>query len=299
MDSQRHEYQEQKPGTLQEDPYSESAVGSAAPAQRYETRMVVQLPLTERVILVPVLLVIIGIMFLLEGVVGNDLLNGSMNLRALDRLGALNLIRVYEESQYWRMFTSMFLHIGIAHVLFNGYALYVLGRELEQLFGQERFATIYLIAGLGGSLLTLATTSPFVISAGASGAIFGLMGALIAFFYKQRRVMGDLAKSNLNRLLFFMGINLVIGFTSPNIGNAAHIGGLLTGAALSWLISPRYVPGGERVVYEQGDEMSPIIVRRYQDANPPAVHRWIIPVALALIVLGTLAVGYLRVGLAG
>jgi membrane associated rhomboid family serine protease len=127
--------------------------------------------------------------------------------------------------QPWRMLTSVFLHGGIFHILFNMYALFIFGRLLEQMLGRWRFLALYLLAGFGGSVAVdlLAPSGQAVI--GASGAIFGLMGA---FFAIQRRL-----GSNSTQLLILVGINLVIGFIPGfNISWQAHIGGLITGALI-------------------------------------------------------------------
>lgn len=125
----------------------------------------------------------------------------------------------------WRMITSIFLHGSIFHILFNMYALFIFGRLLEQMLGRSRFLALYLLAGLGGSVGVdlLASAGQPVI--GASGAIFGLMGA---FFAIQRRLGANSAQ-----LLILVGINLVIGFIPGfNIAWQAHVGGLVTGAVI-------------------------------------------------------------------
>lgn len=126
--------------------------------------------------------------------------------------------------QYWRLFTAMFLHIGIAHLFFNSYALYIYGPIVEQLFGKKKFLAIYLISGLMGSLLSyMFSPNP---AAGASGAIFGLMGSLL-YFRKSHRYIFDRAIGS--QLLIILGINLLYGFVQPGIDNWGHIGGLLGG----------------------------------------------------------------------
>ena len=133
--------------------------------------------------------------------------------------------------QYWRLFTAMFLHVGIIHLFFNSYALYVYGRVVEPLFGKGKFLTIYLISGLMGSLFSyMLSPNP---AAGASGAIFGLMGSLL-YFRRNYRYIYDRAIGP--QLIIIMGINLLYGFLQPGIDNWGHIGGLiggfLTGSAL-------------------------------------------------------------------
>lgn len=128
------------------------------------------------------------------------------------------------EGQYWRLFTSMFLHIGVAHLLFNSYALYQLGTGAEYLYGSKKFALIYVLAGLWGSVASF-LFSPN-ISAGASGAIFGLFGA---FLYFGRREPQIFARGLGNGILAALLVNLAFGFVTPGIDNYAHVGGLLGG----------------------------------------------------------------------
>ncbi len=152
--------------------------------------------------------------------------------------GAKDNAAIFAGGQYYRFLTAMFLHGGLAHLLFNSFALYSLGFETERLFGAQRFLAIYMIAGLGGGVASYALNpNP---SVGASGAIFGLVGALIAFYIVARRVLGGIARQQLGSLIFITLINLALGFTSPYIDNNAHIGGLLTGALLGWLLAPRF-----------------------------------------------------------
>ncbi|MGI6188819.1 MAG: rhomboid family intramembrane serine protease [Clostridiales bacterium] len=128
------------------------------------------------------------------------------------------------QGQYWRLFTAMFLHIGIMHLFFNSYALYVYGSVVEKLFGRIRFVLIYTIAGLTGSLLSfLLSRNPAV---GASGAIFGLMGSLLYF---RRRKLDLYRKVFGPGLYIVIGINLFFGFIQPGIDNWGHIGGLIGG----------------------------------------------------------------------
>ncbi|MFP4439797.1 MAG: rhomboid family intramembrane serine protease [Chloroflexaceae bacterium] len=145
-----------------------------------------------------------------------------------------------DQGQYWRLVTAMFLHGGLLHIFFNGYALFVLGPETERIFGTLRFLALYFVAGLAGSVASYAfSPSP---SVGASGAIFGLVGALGAFFYLARDVLGDAGRAQLQSMIFIVVINLAIGFgASGVIDNYAHIGGLIGGVLAGVLLAPRYV----------------------------------------------------------
>lgn len=140
--------------------------------------------------------------------------------------------------QYWRLLTPIFLHIGIVHLLFNSYALNLFGREVEGLFGTIRFAVIYFLSGIGGSLMSFAF-SPSV-SAGASGAIFGVIGAMTAFLIRNRTTLGAQGRQHLQSLMLMIGVNLFLGTTLPGIDNFGHIGGLIAGFVLGFLLSPTY-----------------------------------------------------------
>jgi rhomboid protease GluP len=189
-----------------------------------------------------VLLALILVVFGLETLAG-----GSTQTEVLVRLGA-KVTPLIAAGEYWRLFTAMFLHIGVMHLFFNGYALLVLGTELERLVGWGRFAAIYLLSGLLGSLASYAF-SPSV-SAGASGAIFGLIGALAAFFILHRQALGTWGQRRLANIAFLIAINLFLGVTQSWIDNWGHMGGLLGGLALGWALAPRYEvdPVGMRLV---------------------------------------------------
>jgi len=145
---------------------------------------------------------------------------------------------VYTDIEPWRLLTAAFLHSPgfIFHIAFNLYALWLLGRSLEPLLGRLRFTLLYLISALGGSVGVVLLAPAFQAVVGASGAIFGLFGAL---FVIQRQRGGEV-----KALLILIGINLVLGFVYPNISWQAHLGGILTGAACGAVLA--YAPKGPR-----------------------------------------------------
>ena len=169
--------------------------------------------------------------------IAETLAGGSTSTEVLVRMGA-KVTPLIAAGEYWRLFTCMFLHIGIMHLLFNGYALIAIGTEVERLFGSGRFLAIYLLSGLFGSLASYAFSVN--LAAGASGAIFGLIGALAAFFALHRERLGSWGQRRLANIAFLIALNLFLGFTQRGIDNLAHIGGLLSGAALGWALAPRY-----------------------------------------------------------
>jgi len=188
----------------------------------------VLLALNIAIFAIPTLLQLVGVR--IDGVPINDylLLAGAKNNRA---------IKV--DGQYYRFLTSMFLHAGLLHIGFNAWALYVLGPEVERIYGTPRFVALYFIAGFAGGGASYAL-SPFP-AVGASGAIFGLVGALAVFYYTSRRLLGDVSRQQLGSLITVIMINLFIGFSSGGlIDNFAHIGGLIGGALVGWLLAPRF-----------------------------------------------------------
>ncbi|KAA3595985.1 MAG: rhomboid family intramembrane serine protease [Calditrichaeota bacterium] len=152
------------------------------------------------------------------------------------------------DGEYWRLLTSMFIHIGIIHLFFNLYALFILGKSVECFFGKIDFLVIYFISGLWGSLFSYAFNNS--ISAGASGAVFGLIGALISFFAINREMFGESGKKTLISTIFIAVLNLVIGFSTSGIDNYAHIGGLLGGLSLGVGLTPRYKFDFDKGIYD-------------------------------------------------
>jgi rhomboid protease GluP len=142
----------------------------------------------------------------------------------------------------WRLVTSMFLHGGWLHILLNSWALYQLAGLFEILLGSSRLLLVYFVSGIAGSIASvLWTHQP---SVGASGAIFGVLGALIAFLGRRRERLTPQAKSLLMQLVFWAGLNVFLGMSSPMIDNAAHLGGCAAGLAIGLFLEerPRYLP---------------------------------------------------------
>lgn len=131
--------------------------------------------------------------------------------------------------EWWRLLTAIFLHIGLLHLAFNSLALFVFGGLIEEALGSARMVAVYLVSGFAASATSYAFGSPLVAAVGASGAIFGMLGAWLAYNLRRRSL--SLARSNVQSALFLIGINLVFGFTIPGIDNLAHIGGLVSGVA--------------------------------------------------------------------
>ncbi|MGI4827854.1 MAG: rhomboid family intramembrane serine protease [Janthinobacterium lividum] len=151
-----------------------------------------------------------------------------------------------ESGQWWRLFTACFLHFGIVHIGFNMYVLYQIGFFTERLFRGPRYLALYLVAGLGGNLIGL-VLHPNVVAAGASGAIFGVYGGLLAYLLRYRGVANPQAAKAVTRSVFiFLGYNLLYGLADRHTDLTAHIGGLATGFLAGLVLAPK--PGSLRKV---------------------------------------------------
>lgn len=160
-----------------------------------------------------------------------ELSGGSTNSQTLLKYGA-NLDVLVKNGEYYRLFTCIFLHIGIMHLLCNMYSLYIIGREVENLFGKIKYIIIFILSGIFGSIMSLAFTHN-TISAGTSGAIFGLLGALLYFGMHYRTYLGEAIKRSIIPIIV---VNLIIGFFAEGIDLAAHIGGLVGGVLVAMMV---------------------------------------------------------------
>lgn len=152
-----------------------------------------------------------------------------MDGRALWVLGAKLGPSIWAEHQYWRLITAGFLHGSILHIAFNGWALFVLGSQVEEVFGTPRFLTIYLTSTVGGFLLSARMNAG--LSIGASAGIMGLLGAMVAFGHASQSSIGRQIR---NQYLGWLALNLVWGYLGNQIDNYAHIGGFAGGFAVAW-----------------------------------------------------------------
>ena len=150
-----------------------------------------------------------------------------------------------QDGQWWRLFTALFIHFGVVHLALNMWALWDVGRLVEQLYGRWRFALLYALSGLLGNLVSLVLHGNQAVSGGASGAIFSLYGALLVFLWRERRNVepGEF------RWLFggaavFASLMLGVGFVVQGIDNAAHGGGLVAGALLGMVLARRWGQNG-------------------------------------------------------
>ena len=176
-----------------------------------------------------ILIAINVLMYLISAFMAKNILD--IDVYTLVKLGG-KVGAYVDAGQYWRLLTCMFLHGGLIHLVFNMYALFVLGPQIERLFGRVKFIIIYFASGLSSSLFSYIFGPKWVVSNGASGAIFGLLGALLVFALKEKNRVN---RNVLNNLIFIVILNLVIGFSSNSIDNLGHIGGLVLGAVLSYV----------------------------------------------------------------
>jgi rhomboid protease GluP len=139
------------------------------------------------------------------------------------------------QGEYWRFITPIFLHASIWHIFFNMYALYNVGRQIERPLGYARFGMIYFFSGVAGVFASFLLTKGN--SLGASGAIFGLIGALAVFLHRNSRLFGSAGRSMLGQVVFIILLNLSLSLT-PGIDLWGHVGGLISGAALTWALGP-------------------------------------------------------------
>ena len=150
---------------------------------------------------------------------------------------------VMEWKEYYRLFTAFFMHFGIGHLFNNMLLLWYLGSRLEKYLGHGKYAVTYLLCGLGGNVISLIYylfTYPYANSAGASGAVFGVVGAMLWVVLRHRGHLADLTTRQLLMMILF---TLYSGFTDSGINNTAHIGGLVLGFLLGML----FYRGGQSI----------------------------------------------------
>ena len=199
------------------------------------------------------------VVYLIVGLGTGNLME--MNAETVFHAGGQNTLLIQATGEYWRIFTAMFLHFSLMHLGLNMLSLFFIGRLVEMVYGRWRYLVIYLGAGIIGGIATYfaglagnTTTyfsgfvgeivshflsDPRAVSAGASGAIFGVFGALGVFYLVYRRSPGVSGRGAISSWIFWLAINLVWGLSVPNIGITDHIGGLIAGMLLSFLLIPR------------------------------------------------------------
>ena len=183
------------------------------------------------------IILICVVLYLLTGIASGNFVD--ISITALIKYGG-NVGYYTKGGEYFRLLMCIFLHGGIIHIACNMYSLYVVGPQVESFYGKLKFLFIYIFSGISGSILSLAFSSDNVVSIGASGAIFGLLGAILYFGYHYRVYLGNVLKSQIVPIII---LNLGIGFMVSGIDNFAHIGGLIGGVFAAMAMG---VPDKER-----------------------------------------------------
>jgi membrane associated rhomboid family serine protease len=199
------------------------------------------------------------IVYLIVGMRAGDLM--SIDAKTVFFAGGQNTLWIQATGEYWRIFTAMFLHFSLIHLGLNMLSLFFIGPVVEMVYGKRRYLVIYLTSGIIGGVATyfsglagstatyfsgfigdIATrflSDPQAVSAGASGAIFGVFGALGVFYLMNRRTPGIAGRGAISSWIFWLVINIIWSVGIPNIGITDHVGGLVTGMLVAFLLIPR------------------------------------------------------------
>ena len=202
-----------------------------------ETKKAEDVFTVKRPIVTYILIAICTLLYLITGIKSNNLFD--INLNVLYDYGALVNFNMMDKnpSELYRLITSLFLHAGLIHFLCNMYSLYIIGREIESFFGRIKYVIIFIMSGIIGNLLTMPFMQDRVISIGASGAIFGLLGSLLYFGYHYRVYLSSALR---NQIVPIIVLNLLIGISISGINNFAHIGGLIGGVLVTKAVGVKY-----------------------------------------------------------
>jgi len=215
--------------------------------------------------------------------------------------GASNSTAVLVNGEIYRLLTAMFLHASIfnpyggyalensLHLIFNMYVLYIIGIQVERLFGHMRFGIIYMLGGLAGSVLSVVLSGPDVYSVGASGAVFAILAAQFVYLVQHRKLLGTRGRAQMQSLVILAVIDLALGVignvagAAVQIDNWAHLGGIIGGLILTWAIGPIYI------VRRHPDNPNELLG---EDINPLKNRYWAVSlfaVALMLILIAARA----------
>ncbi len=174
------------------------------------------------------------IIYIISAINSSDFVD--IKISTLGEMGAMYGPLVVLGDEWWRLFTAMFLHGGITHILMNMFSLYLIGRGAETYFDTKSYLSIYLFSGLIGGLVSI-YMHPISVGVGASGAIFGIFGALAGFFLANRAIIASHTKEFMKSFAIIIGINLVIGFSIESVDVSAHVGGLIIGFIGGFMLS--------------------------------------------------------------
>ncbi len=206
----------------------------------YGARTVAGARVADRAVVTPVLIGINAAIFVLTALLASDPLQNHLSRFFAD--GTMQTLAVAYEGEWWRLFTSGFLHYGLVHLGMNMLVLWFLGRDVELLLGKVRFLTLYFVAMLAGSVAVYAFGDFNTATAGASGAIYGLLGALLVAVLR--------LKLNPTMAIGIIVLNLVLSVSIPGISLLGHVGGLIAGALV--MVAMVYAPERNRTAYQAG-----------------------------------------------
>jgi rhomboid protease GluP len=266
------------------DPYQQTSDEKPKPKTPERRPLVVQQ--TQQPILTYILIAVNVAIF----IYANLLLSGDTSLMVnYDTMCTFSAYAppILQDLALHRLFTAMFLHGSLMHVLFNMYALYIIGSSVERTFGTLRFGIVYFLGGLLGSIASVMLGDYYVPSIGASGAVFAIWAAEAVHVYRHRQMYAGLARRILLNTGIFLALNLFLGFTNPQIDNWGHIGGFIGGAILTYLAGPRYQLVRE-ISLEGGMRL------RVNDANP--LQKSQLPIGMyltAMVILLAMAVFFI------
>ncbi len=188
----------------------------------------------QRYTLTYILIAISSVVYLFSALLSQSLID--MDMQTLVDMGALFGPLTVLKGEWWRLLTAMFLHGGMTHLLMNMFSLYIVGRGVEMYFDTKSYLSIYFFSGIIGGLVSL-YMHPVAVGVGASGAIFGVFGALAGFFLAHRDRIASHSKAFMKDFGVIIAINLVIGLSIPSIDVSAHIGGLVVGFIGGFVLS--------------------------------------------------------------
>ena len=167
-----------------------------------------------------------------------EITGSSENAYFMYTKGAMSAPAVLEDGEYYRLLTAMFMHFGIRHIMNNMLVLFVLGDNLERALGHVKYLIFYLLCGIGSNWVSMMAhpTDTMTLSAGASGAIFGVVGGLLYVVTANKGRLEDLSTRQLVIMIFF---SLYLGYTSTGVDNTAHLSGLVIGIVLAIILYHR------------------------------------------------------------
>jgi rhomboid protease GluP len=184
----------------------------------------------SRIDIFAMILVLVHIAYYVYAGIGHWTFWGGITAEGLDRSGALRTDLV-DQGEFWRLWTSVFLHVGLLHLILNMMNLYFLVLMADPMVGKIRILMVYLLSGFTGSILSWTWETERTV--GASGAIFGLMGLVLVIAYRERKLLqGRIGHLIRGQLLGWTVFSLILGWIVPMIDNASHVGGLLMGLSL-------------------------------------------------------------------